>query len=78
MSVQEIKDGLINKGYSISTNYGLILENRDNEYVLADIRFCEERVVLPWWNEIETEKVRKLREILLQEHIPFRDKIRVY
>jgi hypothetical protein len=72
MDIEEIKRKLINKGYCISPNYRLILENEKSEYALADIRVKGE-VVLPWYNKIETKEVKKLGKILIEEKIPFRD-----
>jgi len=74
---EEIKVKLEKRGYSVSPNYGLILKNEDDESAIADIRFFERRIVLPWWYLIEhkkeTEEVRNLRKVLIQEGILFRE-----
>ncbi|HTZ42002.1 MAG TPA: hypothetical protein VMC07_02225 [Candidatus Omnitrophota bacterium] len=64
---------LTRRGYFISPNYGLILKTPNDETAIADIRISEGKVVLPYWNEIETEDVKGLKKILLEEQINFRD-----
>ena len=76
MNIQEIKTRLETRGYYISPNYGLILENQNDEYTLADIRKCEEKIILPYYNKTETESINNLRKILFKEEIPFRDRSR--
>lgn len=49
---------------------GLIV--KDN-LVVADIRNNEGLIVLPYYNEIETEQAKTLREMLEKEGIPFRN-----
>jgi hypothetical protein len=75
MEVEEIKAKLEARGYYISPNYGLILENKNDELVIADIRKCEKLIVLPHHNEVETKEARNLIGILGEE-IPFRNKPR--
>jgi len=71
---EEIKEKLTRRGYYISDNYGLILKNKDDESAIADIRYFEKKVVLPYWNDIETVEVKNLRTILREEGITLRDK----
>jgi len=66
-------------GYYVSPKYGLILEHENDETAVADIRYCEKLVVLPYWNKKETEEnkrkteqVNRLKKILDKE-IEFRD-----
>ncbi len=76
MNIKEIESRLMNRRYGISKRYHLILE--DDETVLADIRESEGLLVIPYWNEKETESVRRLTKIVKEERIPFRDKPREY
>ena len=73
MDCLEIKAELEKKGYYVSPNYGLIMEKSNPEEVIADIRKFEEKVVLPYWNEVDTVQVKNLRKILIKEKISFRD-----
>ena len=75
MEVEEIKAKLEARDYYISPNYGLILEKKESESAIADIRLFESKVVLPYWNKKETQQVKHLRGILLQEDIPFRENL---
>ena len=74
MKIKEIEGRLMSRRYGISKNYGLILENEES--VIADIRNCEGKVVIPYYNRIETEAVRRLTKIITEEGIPFRNKPR--
>ncbi len=71
MYMETIKEKLTNKGYTISPNYGLIIKD---EYILADIRKSEGRIVLPHSNEFPNENLFKLKEELLESKISFRDR----
>ena len=76
MDCLEIKTRLENKGYSVSPNYGLISEKSDGEIVIADIRKCEELIVIPYCNKTEIKGTRRLAKIVHDEKIPFREKPR--
>lgn len=71
---REVERKLREKGYSVSSNYGLILKG---ECVIADIRGCEKKVVFPLIERNkETQEERTLKRILGEEGIKFRDKSR--
>jgi hypothetical protein len=73
----EVERKLREKGYYVSLNYGLILKNEDGEYVIADIRGCEKKIVFPLIEKnTETQEGLTLKKILNDEHITFRDKSR--
>lgn len=74
MNIKEIESRLMNRRYGISKKYHLVLEN--DETALADIRECEGLVVLPYYNKVETESIRRLTRIIKEEGIPFRNKSR--
>jgi hypothetical protein len=76
---KSIREKLVKREYFIvdgdySRPFGLILKNKEDESVIADIRYCEKKIVLPHWNKIETKEVKNLRAILIREKIHFRDK----
>ncbi|VVB83457.1 Uncharacterised protein [uncultured archaeon] len=64
-----VRKTLEDKGYYVTREYGLILKTKESEEVIADVRYKEEKVVLPYWNGKESKEVSKLRRILLQETI---------
>lgn len=72
--IKEIKKKLKRRQYYISPHYGLILKNRKEEYVIADIRFYEKKVFVPYANERTTPEETELMRILSQEQIPKRNK----
>ncbi len=74
MHSKEIKTKLEARGDYISPNYGLILENENDELVIAEIRFSQQRVILPKdSDERKREKISKLKRVLQEENIPHRD-----
>jgi hypothetical protein len=76
----KIREKLSNKGYYVS-QLGLIQENKEDEYVIGDIRYAswlkgvlvgKEEVIITNSNGNWNVKTSRLIEILKEEKIPFR------
>jgi hypothetical protein len=62
-------------GYYVSPNYGLIMERKSDEYVLADIRLFEKKVVLPPISDLNDQKNKDLSDSEKEEIIEKREKL---
>ena len=71
--IELIKEKLTKRGYYITPKYGLILKKECDEEVIAEIRSCEENVVIPYSNlNLETEPILSLIKTLIEDEINFR------
>lgn len=78
MYAGEIKAKLKSGGFCIidgpyeGISLGLILKKEDDEYVIADIRQSEGKVVIPRYDNARPEERTRLKKMLSKEKIPFR------